>query len=73
MGGSSSADSTALTGTSEGKRSFGRPRCRWKDNIQMDLQDVGMDWIKRAQDRDKCQALVNVVMNFGFPKMKRIS
>jgi hypothetical protein len=24
----------------EGKRSFGRPRCRWEDNIKMDLQEV---------------------------------
>ena len=26
---------------SEGKRSLGRPRCRWEDNIKMDLQEVG--------------------------------
>jgi hypothetical protein len=25
----------------EGKRSFGRPRHRWEDNIKMDLQEVG--------------------------------
>jgi hypothetical protein len=25
----------------EGKRSLGRPRCRWEDNIKMDLQEVG--------------------------------
>jgi len=24
-----------------GKRPFGRPRCRWEDNIKMDLQEVG--------------------------------
>ena len=24
----------------EGKRSFGRPMCRWEDNIKMDLQEV---------------------------------
>jgi hypothetical protein len=32
----------------------------------MDLQEVGwghMDWIDLAQDRDRCLALVNVVMN----------
>jgi len=36
----------------------------------MDLQEVrcdGMDWIKLAQDRDSCLALVNVVMNARFP------
>ena len=27
-----------LVGKPEGKRSFGRPRCRWKDKIKMDLQ-----------------------------------
>jgi hypothetical protein len=25
----------------EGKRPLGRPRCRWEDNIKMDLQEVG--------------------------------
>jgi hypothetical protein len=31
-----------LVGKPEGKRPFGRPRCRWEDNIKMDLQEV--DW-----------------------------
>ena len=51
----------------EGKRTLGRPRCRWEDNITMDLQEVGcggMDWIKLAQDKDRWRALVNAVMNF---------
>jgi len=25
----------------EGKRPLGRLRCRWEDNIEMDLQEVG--------------------------------
>jgi hypothetical protein len=32
----------------EEKRSLGRPKRRWEDNIEMDLQEVGcgdMDWI----------------------------
>ena len=36
----------------------------------MDLQEVGwgsMDWIDLAQDRDRWQALVNVVMNLQVP------
>jgi len=28
-------------GKPEGKRPLGRPRCRWEDNIKMDLQEVG--------------------------------
>jgi hypothetical protein len=28
-------------GKSEGKRSLGGPRCRWNDNIKMDVRDVG--------------------------------
>jgi hypothetical protein len=38
-----------LVGKHEGKRPLGRHRCRWKDNINMDLQEVGygcMDWFK---------------------------
>jgi hypothetical protein len=30
-----------LVGKPEGKRSLGKPRRRWEDNITMDLQDVG--------------------------------
>jgi hypothetical protein len=55
-----------LVGKLEGKRPLGRPRCRWEDNIKMDLQEVGcggMDWIGLAQERDRWQALVNALMN----------
>jgi hypothetical protein len=31
----------ALVGKHEGKRPLGRNRCRWEDNIKMDLQEVG--------------------------------
>ena len=30
-----------LVGKPEGKRPLGRPGRRWKDNIKMDLQEVG--------------------------------
>ena len=59
-----------LVGKPEGKRPLGRPRCRWEDNIRMDLQEVGcggMDWIELAQDRDRWWAVVNVVMNLRVP------
>jgi hypothetical protein len=55
-----------LVGKPEGKRPLVRPRCRWEDNIRMDLQEVGcvgMDWIGLAQDRDRWRAIVSAVMN----------
>ena len=57
-------------GKPEGKRSLGRPRRRWEDNIKMDLQEVGTgcaDWMALAQDRDRWRALVSTVMNFRVP------
>jgi hypothetical protein len=57
-----------LVGKPEGKRPLGRPRRRWED-IKMDLQQVGGggDWMELDQDRDRWRALVNTVMNLGFP------
>jgi hypothetical protein len=55
-----------LVGKPEGQRPLGKPRCRWEDNIKMDLQEVGlgsMYWIELAQDRDRWWALVNAAMN----------
>ena len=54
----------------EGKRSLGKPRRRWKDNIKMDLQEVGRgrgDWMELAQDRDRWRALVGTVRDFRVP------
>ena len=60
-----------MVGKPEGKRALGRPRCRWEDNIKIDLQEVrwwgGMDWNDLVQNRDKWQALVIVVMNPQVP------
>ena len=59
-----------LVGKREGKRPLGRPRCRWENNIRMDLHEVGcggMDWIDLAQDRDRWRALVSTVMNLRVP------
>ena len=53
-----------LLGKPEGKRPLGRPRRRWVDIIRMDLQKVGcgyMDWIGRAQGRDRWRTLVSAV------------
>jgi hypothetical protein len=55
-----------LVGKPEGQKPFGRPRRRWKDNINTDLRELrygGIDWIDLAQDRNRWRALVNAVMN----------
>jgi hypothetical protein len=59
-----------LVGKPEGKRSLGRPRRRWEDNIKMDVQEVGGsrgDWKELAQDRDRWRALVSMVKNLWVP------
>jgi hypothetical protein len=59
-----------LVGKPEEKIPFGRPRRRWDDNIKMDFQEVRCGvtaWIKLAQDRDRCWALVNAVLKFWVP------
>ena len=32
-----------LTGKPTGKRPLGRPRCRWEDNIRMDLEEIDIN------------------------------
>jgi hypothetical protein len=34
-----------LVGKPEGNRRQGTPRCRWEDNIKMDLREKGMIYI----------------------------
>jgi hypothetical protein len=57
-------------GKPEVNRSLGRSRRRWKNNIEIDLKEVGfrcMDWIELAEDRESWRALVNAVMNLPIP------
>jgi hypothetical protein len=57
-------------GKPEGRRALGRPRCRWLDNIRLDLVEVGwggVEWICLVQDRDRWRALVNSVLNLQVP------
>jgi hypothetical protein len=61
-----------LVGKLEGKRPLGRQGCRWIDNINMDLLEIGLgvvDWIGLVRDRYRWRALVNAVMNLWFHKM----
>jgi hypothetical protein len=59
-----------LVGRPEGKRPLERPRCRWEDNIKMDLREIGIDatnWIQLAQDRVQWWVCVNTVRNLRVP------
>jgi hypothetical protein len=56
-----------LVGKPDGRRSLGRPRRRWVDNIRMEFLELGcgdVDWIGLAQDRNRWRALVNSLLNF---------
>jgi hypothetical protein len=46
-----------LVGKTEGKRSLGRSRRRWEDNIKVDLEVgcEGMGWIHLAQDKGQVE------------------
>jgi hypothetical protein len=54
-------------GKPEGNRPLGRLSSRWKNNVRMDLREVGwggMEWIDLALIRNTWRALVNAIMNF---------
>jgi hypothetical protein len=55
-----------LVGKPEGKRSLGRPRRRWMDNIKIVGVNV-VDWIDLADDSYRWRPLVNSVMNLRVP------
>jgi len=59
-----------LVGRPEGKRSLGRPRHRWEDNIKLDLREMGIDgvnYIRLAQDRIPWRDFLSTVMNLRVP------
>jgi hypothetical protein len=59
-----------LVGKPDGKRPLGRLRCRYVDNIMMDLGEVGwsdVDWSGLAKDRNGWRALVNSILKLRVP------
>jgi hypothetical protein len=47
-------------------KGVGRPTRVWRDNIRMDLKEIGwkhVDWMHLGKDRDQWQALVIKKMN----------
>jgi hypothetical protein len=48
----------------------GRPGRRRKDNVRLDLRELGwegVDWIHLVQDRDQWWAVAETAMNLGVP------
>jgi hypothetical protein len=57
-------------GKPEGKRSLGKPRRRWDNNIKINLMEVGcwgMDRIELAQVMDRWTVLVKAVLKLRVP------
>ena len=55
-----------ITSKPTGKRSLGRCKRRWEDNIRMDLEEIGINagnWVDSAEDRDYWRTLVNAALN----------
>lgn len=70
MGGRGTACSV-FVGQPEGKRPLGRTKHGWEVNTKMDLKEIGfecVDWIDMAQNKDKSQAVVNMVMYLHAPQ-----
>jgi hypothetical protein len=52
------------------KRSFGRRKRKWEDNIKLVLQQIGcdfVDWIELAQYRVKCRKFMKTITGIGVP------
>jgi hypothetical protein len=45
------------------KEAVQRTKCRWEDNIRMDLREIGWEVWTGCCDSDQWQALVNMIMN----------
>jgi len=51
-----------LIGKPAEKRPLGRPRCKWEDNIKMDLKEMGINtrsWVDSAHGKDNWTTTVN--------------
>jgi hypothetical protein len=59
-----------LVGKRKSKRSLGRPRCRWVDNITVDTKEIVFEDVERIQLPQYCvhlRAVVNKVIYFRVP------
>jgi hypothetical protein len=65
-----------LVGRPQRKRSFGRHRHRWENNIKMDVKEIVcevMNWIQEAQDKVQQQAFLNAVMKLLAPYQHKLT
>ena len=63
-----------LMGNSEGKRPHERHRRRWKDNTEMDLQEIRRESVGRInvdRDMDTWPSLMNKAMQFRISQNSR--
>lgn len=61
---------TLLVGRYKGVGLLGRPCHRWKDNVDVDLKEigrVGVDWNHLANSGENMWVVVNVVLNSLIP------
>jgi hypothetical protein len=59
-----------LVGKPVGKRTLGRNKSRWEDNIRMDQRQIGWEgvgWMHLVYNRDQWRALVNTIINLRVP------
>lgn len=55
-----------VVGNTERKRQVGRPRCKWEDNIKVDICGIVyecVNWVQLVQDKAHWQLFVKVLMN----------
>jgi hypothetical protein len=65
---------SVLVGKPDGKRPLGRPRCRWEDDIEMDLKAVGRAWSLLMWIRmGRGTGARELGWTFGFHKIRGIS
>jgi hypothetical protein len=53
------------------EEALGRHKLRCEDNIQINLQEVevgGLSWFVKTQGKDRCRALLKVVLSLRFPQ-----
>ena len=59
-----------LLGKHQGMEPLERPRCGWKDNIKINVEEIGCknkDWIYLAQEGDSYWALAKMVVKIQVP------